>query len=62
MIRAILQKSEEPLPPELERADWCVYSSFEGNEDVVRRIALDLETIAREAVPVQSRILATNGG
>ncbi|HKN23610.1 MAG TPA: FAD-binding oxidoreductase [Candidatus Acidoferrum sp.] len=57
MIRAILQKSEEPLPPELERADWSVYSSFEGNEEVVRRIALDLDTIAREACSAQSRIL-----
>lgn len=57
MIRAILQPSGEALPPELERAGWRVYSSFEGNEEVARRIAFELEKIAREARSVQSRIL-----
>src|SRR5271169_6532279 len=59
MIRAILQKSEGGVPPELEREEWCVYSSFEGDEAVVRRIAGDLVRIARETGAVQSRILET---
>ena len=60
MIRAILQKSEGDVPTELGRGEWCVYSSFEGNEAVVRRIAGDLERIARGRGAVHSRILESS--
>jgi glycolate oxidase FAD binding subunit len=59
MIRAILQKSEEALPSELEQEEWCVYISFEGNEEVVRRIARELEKLARNTGAVHGRILET---
>ena len=59
MIHAILQKSKEAFPLELEREEWWVYSSFEGNEEVVRRIGCELEKIARETDAVDSRILGT---
>jgi glycolate oxidase FAD binding subunit len=59
MIRTILQKAGERVLAELERAEWCVYSSFEGNEVVVRRISGDLERISREAGALRSKILET---
>jgi len=62
MIRAILQRSGDALPPELEHAEWCVCSSFEGNEEVVRRIGRELERIARDAEAAHSRILKTTEG
>jgi glycolate oxidase FAD binding subunit len=57
MIRAILQRSDEAPTPELERENWCAYSSFEGNEEVVRRISRELETIARATGGAKSRVL-----
>jgi glycolate oxidase FAD binding subunit len=57
MIRAILQKSGHPHPPELDQQDWAVYSSFEGNEQVVKRIECELETMARQTRAVHSAIL-----
>jgi glycolate dehydrogenase FAD-binding subunit len=57
MIRAILQKAGDRFPAELERKEWSVYSSFEGNEAVVRRISGDLERMAREAGALHGRIL-----
>jgi len=57
MIRAILQKTGVELPAGLEREEWCVYSSFEGNEAVVRRISGDLERNSREEGALRSRIL-----
>jgi glycolate oxidase FAD binding subunit len=57
--RAILQNSGETFPAELEREEWCVYSSFEGTEEVVRRIAGDLEQFAQGTGALHSRILAT---
>jgi glycolate oxidase FAD binding subunit len=57
MICAILQKTGVGLLSWPGREEWCVYSSFEGNEAVVRRISIDLERIAREAGAVRSRIL-----
>lgn len=49
MIHAILKKTGAELPAGLERGEWIVYSAFEGNEAVVRRISGDLERIAKEA-------------
>jgi len=57
MIRAILQKCEASVPGALERKEWHVYSSYEGNEPVVQRISRDLERIAREAGAAHSEIL-----
>ncbi|MGB7849059.1 MAG: FAD-binding oxidoreductase [Candidatus Acidiferrum sp.] len=59
MIHAILQREGERLPAELERGEWCVYSSFEGSEAVVRRISGDLERVAREAGALRCKILET---
>jgi len=59
MIRAILQKAEEGLPSGLERDEWCVYSSFEGNPETVQRISRDLERIAREAGALRNGMLET---
>lgn len=57
MIHAILQKSGHPQPSELERHEWLVYSSFEGNEPVVQRIQRELEAIARQIGAAHSTIL-----
>jgi len=57
MIRAILTRTEEAPPPELERNEWCAYGSFEGSEEVVRRIGRELEKIARGSATAHSRIL-----
>jgi len=59
MIRAILQRSGENVPTELEHTDWCVYSSLEGDEEVVRRIGAELERIGRDTGAVFHRILGT---
>jgi FAD/FMN-containing dehydrogenase len=57
IIRAILQSSGEPLAPELERKGWYVYSSFEGNEEVVKRIGKELQGIVGKLGAGHSRIL-----
>lgn len=57
MIRAILQKTGAAVPAELEKEEWCVYSSCEGNEAVVRRVCGDLEKTAREAGALRGKIL-----
>lgn len=57
MIRAILQRSGEASPPELEREQWFVYASFEGSEEVVQRIAEELKTITRSFEAGLSRSL-----
>lgn len=57
MIHAILKRSEEELPAELERETWCVHCSFEGNEEVVGRIGSELQRMAREAGAIRERIL-----
>ncbi|MGB7729781.1 MAG: FAD-binding oxidoreductase [Candidatus Acidiferrum sp.] len=57
MIRAILQRSGEASPPELEREQWFVYASFEGSKEVVQRIAEELEKIARGTKSKFSRSL-----
>jgi FAD/FMN-containing dehydrogenase len=57
IIHAILKKDGEALPPGLERAEWCVYCSYEGSESVVRRISSDLEKTAREVGARRSEIL-----
>lgn len=57
MIQAILQKSGHPQPPELERHQWLVYSSFEGNQPVVQRVQRELEAIARQSGAAHGAIL-----
>jgi FAD/FMN-containing dehydrogenase len=57
MVRAILGKTGAALPAELEKEEWCVYSSCEGNEAVVRRVSSDLEKTAHEAGALRSKIL-----
>jgi glycolate oxidase FAD binding subunit len=59
MLRAILQRSEEKYPEELEEKLWCVYSSAEGSHAVVQRIARDLEEIGRRNAAARRRILET---
>jgi glycolate oxidase FAD binding subunit len=59
MIRAILQRSGEVSPAELEEDNWNVYCSFEGNAEVVERIERDLEKISREMYSKRQRILET---
>jgi glycolate oxidase FAD binding subunit len=49
MIRAILQQGQQHVPAALEDGVWCVYSSYEGTEAVVRRVSGDLEKIAAKA-------------
>jgi FAD/FMN-containing dehydrogenase len=57
IIRAILQRSGKAYAPELERAAWHVYSSFDGNEEVVKRIGKDLQGIAGKLRVGRNRIL-----
>ena len=57
MIRAILQQTGVESPGGLGREEWYVYSSFEGNEAVVRRISGDLERIARGKGALRSELL-----
>ena len=58
MIRAILHKTGAAVPAELEQEEWCVYSSCEGNEAVVRRVCGDLEKIALETGALRRRLLS----
>jgi glycolate oxidase FAD binding subunit len=60
MLWAILQRSEEKYPEELQEKMWYAYSSAEGSDAVVRRIARDLERIGREKAAAQCRVLETN--
>lgn len=57
IVRTILQKTREALPSELEKAEWHVYASFEGNEEVVKRIGQELEKTAQKIGAARSRIL-----
>lgn len=57
MVRAILERAGEAVAPELQREQWCAYSSFEGNEEVVKRIARELGTIAQSAGVAHGRVL-----
>jgi len=57
MIRAILEGSGEAIATELQREQWFAYCSFEGNEEVVGRIARELETTAQSAGVSDSRVL-----
>jgi FAD/FMN-containing dehydrogenase len=57
MIDAILERTPEGRPATLERGQWCVYCSYEGNETVVRRISGDIERIAREIGARRSEVL-----
>jgi glycolate oxidase FAD binding subunit len=57
MIRAILEKSGEAAAPELQLGVWGTYSYFEGNEQVVQRIARELQIMALSAGVAQCRIL-----
>lgn len=57
MVRAILERVGEAVAPELQREQWCAYSSFEGTKEVVKRIANELETIAQSAGVAQARVL-----
>jgi glycolate oxidase FAD binding subunit len=59
MLQAILQRSEEKYPEELEEKLWCVYGSVEGSDAVVQRIARDLEEIGRDKAAARFRILDT---
>lgn len=47
MMRAILQQAQENMPTAWENGMWCVYSSYEGSEPVVKRISSELEKYAR---------------
>jgi glycolate oxidase FAD binding subunit len=57
IVCAILKRAGEAVALELLREYWCAYGSFEGNEQVVKRIACELEMIAQSAGAVQSRVL-----
>lgn len=57
MIGTILKRAGEAVAPELQREQWCAYCSFEGNKEVVGRIARELETIAQPAGVSESRVL-----
>jgi FAD/FMN-containing dehydrogenase len=57
IVRAILRRTREALPSELEKTEWCVYASFEGNEEVVKRIGQEMEKMARKIDATCSRIL-----
>jgi glycolate oxidase FAD binding subunit len=57
MIRAILSRSGEASPPELEREEWCAYSAFEGSEEVVQRVGREVEQILRNRGVGHGRIL-----
>ncbi len=54
---AVLRETNAELAGRLDPAKWCVYSSFEGNEAVVPRIARDLLKLANEASADDSEIL-----
>jgi FAD/FMN-containing dehydrogenase len=62
MMQAILQRSSDASVLELGRGEWQVYSSFEGNAEVVTRVGRELEGIARKIQAVRSRILEVKEG
>lgn len=47
MMSAILQQAGENVPAAWEEGMWCVYSSYEGSEPLVKRISNELEKHAR---------------
>ncbi len=57
ILAAILRSAKSSFPPGLERAGWCVYASYEGNEAVVERISRELETRARETDATERELL-----
>jgi glycolate oxidase FAD binding subunit len=61
MIRAILKKFGGGAPEALNHERWHVYSSFEGNDAVVRRISGDLEKAARASEARHREILDSSG-
>jgi glycolate oxidase FAD binding subunit len=60
MIRAILQRGEQPVPDVLQERSWWAYCSFEGNEAVVKRISAELERLARGAGSRNLRLLESS--
>jgi glycolate oxidase FAD binding subunit len=59
MIRAILHGMQQSVPAALEHGTWCVYSSFEGTERVVKRVCGELEKFARAANARLAELLET---
>jgi glycolate oxidase FAD binding subunit len=57
MVGAILERAGEAVASELRGEHWCAYSSFEGDEQVVKRIVRELETITQSAGAAQGRVL-----
>jgi glycolate oxidase FAD binding subunit len=57
MVRAILRRDEHAVAEEFADAEWIVYSTFEGNDAIARRIAGDLESMAARASAVRHRNL-----
>jgi glycolate oxidase FAD binding subunit len=49
ITKAILEKEDGPVPGSVEGSSWAVYVSFEGNERVVERVAMDVERLACDA-------------
>jgi FAD/FMN-containing dehydrogenase len=59
MLAAILKRTTESYPQELNENFWSVYCYAEGSEAVVRRIGHDLQNISKETAAKQSRTLQT---
>ena len=57
MVRAILRREEHAVPTELEDPGWIVYSTFEGDDAIARRIAGELESMAARGGAVRHRNL-----
>lgn len=57
IVSAILKKEDGLVPESLDGQGWCVYTSYEGNEPVVNRVAKDVVKLAAEAEASGSEVL-----
>ncbi len=62
MMQAIWQRSSNLSVLDVGRGEWQVYSSFEGNAEVVARVGREMQGIARKTEAAGSRILEAKDG
>lgn len=62
ILRAILGRTDSQVTRRLSPGAWCVYCSYEGNEQVVARIAAELKQAASNAGALECSSLDNTGG
>jgi glycolate oxidase FAD binding subunit len=60
ILQSILQRSDSGATALLQRGNWCVYCSYEGNEAVVTRITAELKRLARSSGAEECELLESS--